>query len=547
MPMKKKTIIIAIILIPLVLGAGLIIRSKNRAEDFEFFEVKKGDVVSKISVTGQVRAASEVNLAFEQGGKTGRIYVTVGDRVKAGQTLMSLNNADLGARVLGELASLEQERAKLAELEMGTRAEELAAAEVKVLNAQAAVRDAEENLNHVRANADADLASALDAALTAAQKAGTAGKTALLTLTQIQYAHFTGQDAEGNKIADAKATAVEALLGQPGAGRFAAQALGNLSGGAFGKTQSALNLRFQKNIEEAAAATVVALQKVSIALDNVSTAKLTSAETTDLSREKSTVSAELTIVSAKNQAIETQKIINSLNAASARSKLNDAKGALMLAQKDWDIAKAGNRQEVIAIQKARVKGAEASVQNARAMLGKTVISAPIFGIVTKLNARTGEIVSGNQTVVSLLSEDLFQIEAKVPEADIVKVKVGDTAKVTLDAFSPDAVFEAKVIGIDFEETIIEGVATYKVVLEFTHSDPRVRSGLTANLEILTDLREGVLVIPGRVIISDQGEMFVKILDGKKAIEREIQTGLRGSDGEVEVIKGLSEGQKVIVR
>ena len=133
----------------------------------------------------------------------------------------------------------------------------------------------------------------------------------------------------------------------------------------------------------------------------------------------------------------------------------------------------------------------------------------------------------------------------MPEADIAKVAVGNGSLVTLDAYGRDVVFEAKVVAVDPAETIVDGVATYKVTFQFVKNDERVKSGMTANIDIKSASRENVIAVPQRAIIRKNGDQFVRIADGESFREVKVETGLRGSDGNIEIISGINEGDKVI--
>ena len=140
----------------------------------------------------------------------------------------------------------------------------------------------------------------------------------------------------------------------------------------------------------------------------------------------------------------------------------------------------------------------------------------------------------------------FEIEANIPEADIAKVKIGDSAAITLDAYGNDVVFDAKVIRIDPAEIIIDGVATYKTTFQFLREDERVKSGMTANIDILTAKKSGVLVIPQRAITQQGNEQFVQISLGQNKFEtRKVVVGLRGFDGNAEIISGLNENDQIV--
>jgi len=167
------------------------------------------------------------------------------------------------------------------------------------------------------------------------------------------------------------------------------------------------------------------------------------------------------------------------------------------------------------------------------------------GIVTKVAAKVGEIVSAGVVQISVLSSAKFEIEVNVPEADIAKIKIGDRASVTLDAYGSDVFFDTQVVKIDPAETIVEGVATYKITLQFTHEDELVKSGMTANIDILTAKREQALIVPQRLVMIKNGKKSVLILVGQTVQEVIIETGLRGSDGNTEILAGLKEGDLVV--
>jgi HlyD family secretion protein len=141
----------------------------------------------------------------------------------------------------------------------------------------------------------------------------------------------------------------------------------------------------------------------------------------------------------------------------------------------------------------------------------------------------------------------YQIESNVPEADVSKIKVGDPATVTLDAYGPDVTWNAVVSQIYPSESVIEGVPTYKTIFTLSQNDDRIKPGMTANLDISNDNRQNVLFLPQRTIIRENGNKYVQLLsaDGVHSTQVQIQTGLYGSDGKVEILSGVQEGDKII--
>ena len=146
----------------------------------------------------------------------------------------------------------------------------------------------------------------------------------------------------------------------------------------------------------------------------------------------------------------------------------------------------------------------------------------------------------------MISSGVFQIESFVPEVNIALIEVGDNAKVTLDAYGSGVVCEAAVASIDPAETIRDGVSTYKTILEFAEDDPRIRSGMTANVRIMTDEREGIISIPQGLVLERDGKKFVVVKAGEGVEEREITVGAVSSLGNIEIVNGLSEGDQVVL-
>lgn len=202
-----------------------------------------------------------------------------------------------------------------------------------------------------------------------------------------------------------------------------------------------------------------------------------------------------------------------------------------------------SQKAAIVSEEAAIKSYEASVQNIEAQIAKTILQSPIVGVVSKQDAKVGEIAAANAILISVISTQ-YEIEANIPEADIAGIKIGNIANITLDAYGSDVIFSAEVSMIDPAEKIIEGVATYKTTLQFSEKDDRVKLGMTANIDILKNKKSDVLIIPQRLIKSKNGEKFVKTIENGSTKEIKIITGLKGSDGNIEIIEGLEEGDYV---
>jgi len=546
MTKRRKYIILASAAI--VAGGSIFFYFMNAGKKpaYDITAVSRGQIIQGVSVTGSVKPADSVDLAFEKGGRITKIFVKVGDRVSVNQILAILDNADLTAQLAQAQASLAVQQAKLEELRRGTRQEELQIAQTTVTNAQKTLADAQTSLESVKNEASASLQQVYEGSLSAAINSVAVGANSIYVLTDIQFAHFMDYTQIGSDIAEGKEKAVLALLGGADAGRWSNAAISQLSGGAKKSVQDAQNNPTYANIDKALSDVEGALEKIKAALDTVSVATtLTSTERTNLNTEKTNINAEIITVNGKQQTIEVQKFINSSGIATSEASLTTAKNTLAAAQAQLNLKLAGTAPEEIKAQEAQVLSAQANVASAQAQLAKTILRSPLNGIVTKQEAKTGEIIAANVVRVSLLSIAKFEIEANVSENEIAKINLGDPVEMTLDALGPAEKFTGRIIKINPAETIVSGVIYYKVTSVFDAENERIKSGMTVNLDIQTDKKESVLFLPYYTIKEKNGEKYVDILDNGQIKEQTIKTGLEG-DTMVEITEGLAEGKKVVV-
>jgi len=155
------------------------------------------------------------------------------------------------------------------------------------------------------------------------------------------------------------------------------------------------------------------------------------------------------------------------------------------------------------VAESQVVQAEAALKQAQDDLDKTRIAAPMSGIVTSLKKEVGEIALGSvfQEDVILVISDMSKVEVKVEvdETDVVNVNIGDTAKIELDAI-PNTEYRGLVAEIAHSATT-KGLGTQEQVTNFIveiaviGQDERFRPGMSATVDIITDVREAALAVP----------------------------------------------------
>lgn len=503
----KSNLVLIVVILAVAAGSGYWLWGKGGEEQKEeIVSVMRGTITQEVSVTGRVKPVESVALAFERSGRVASVLVDVGNRVSVGQVLAVLANADLAASLADAKANMKKEEAKLAELKRGTRPEEIAVQEVKVREAKQALLDA------------------------------------------IQDAYRKADDAIRNKI--------DQFMDNP---RTASPRV----------TVTVPDGALRASFENGRVLREISLVSWASALTVLSVADDLSAEAlrarTELSAIRSFLdSATLLLASAVPSSSISQSTINGhrTDITTARTNVNAAIDNLASAESDLAVKtselalkRAGTPQEQITAQEAALEQAAAKTASAEAELAKTKIISPIRGIVTEKNAQTGEIVSVNTLIISVISGAFsaqggpafgWEIEANIPEADIAKIKTGNKARVTLDAYGSDVIFGAAVTRIDPAETIVDGVATYRVEFQFDAEDVRIKSGMTANMDIETAKKEGALLLPQRAVIRKNGDATVRIREAGVVREIPVKTGIRGTDGNIEILEGLNEGDAIAV-
>ena len=471
-------------LLIIIIALAYILTHRTKTATFESSIAVVGTIVERVSVTGKVSPIQKTDLAFEKSGVISKLNVKVGDIIGKGAEVASLENA-------ADRAAVQSAEATLDDLSRKLRPEELAVEQ---------------------------------AALDSAKKSA---------LTAVHDALIKSQDAVFNY--------ADTFFLNPQT------------------VNPAINIKTRSTVEQ----TSVNAMRLSITntinewsndlnqsnSDNIS--QVISDSINYLAKIKSYMTVLLGIVNDLNtgtsglsttaisSAIATMNSgLSTLNAAI--DSVVSANSALLSADSNYRLKLSRNSSQTIAAQAAKVA-------QARAILSQDIVTSPIDGIVTAVGPAVGEFVGAGQTAISIQSDGLYKIEAYVPEADIAKIAIGNTASSTLDAYGQYVDFPAVVSNIDPAETVLEGVPTYKVTLYFVDKDSRIRSGMTANLEILTREHIAVVTVPARSIIDNNGQKSVRLLnsDGKSFTIVPVIVGLKGSDGMIEIIAGIREGDRIV--
>jgi len=377
--------------------------------------------------------AEIIAITTETGGRIVAMHADEGDEVHQGDPLVELDTSLLQAQQNQLEAALATARANLAQVSAPPRPEDIAAAQAELAQAQAA-RDG-----------------------------------AYAVWQQAQY--VVDNPLELNAQIDALRGQIALLEKQVEAAQAA------LKAAEIQRDEAARN---QVN-DEAITMAQVAAKQAEAAQANLAVAQ------TEL--EGARRQLELLIAMRDNPLT----LITQANAA--KMAYQQAEAAVTVAEAKLASVKAGPMPEDVAIAQAQVKQAKAKLTSLQVQLDKMTLTAPRDGVITSRPANPGELAASGATLMNLGDLDQVTLTVFIPETQIGRVRVGQTARVTVDAY-PGETFEGTVTFIALEaEFTPKNVQTkeervnlvFAVKITLDNPDHRLKPGMPADAEIVSDL------------------------------------------------------------
>ena len=482
--------------------------------------VQRTSITSGVSATGSLTSITEQNIGFVTGGQLTAVNVKVGDRVTAGQVLATVDP-------FAAQQALDQARGQL-------RTQQ---ANLNRLNNSPLVSGSQDTLDQAQKILDktkAQAAAQNDAAATAVDNARRA-------LNQAKKQLDKAEDAEDAACSSSAAAAMFASSGST--------------------SSTTTNMPTTPTMP-----TVPSSSGPSSAACN---------------------SAQAAVTSAKSGVVTAQ---NNLDAAKQQQDVTEASGRLAVANAQQGVVSAQNaldqassdRPSNISAQAGQVTAAQAAVDEAQRALDNTTLRAPVDGTVSAINGVVGEFVAassgtsalapgtdatlpgtngvasaaaaqaaatptrpGGTQFLVLDNVDEFQVVTAYNESDAAAIAPGQKVRLTFDAV-PDVEITGSVLSVSPTATAISGVISYYVTVVLPKGDPRLKSGMTAQAEVLTKEIPGVLAVPSAAVRTQNGTSVVTVLD-PNGTQRTVtvQTGATG-DGKTQILSGVTEGQQVVL-
>ncbi len=569
--MKAKSIIIFSVAAVVLIGGSIAVSTvllKPKQVEKRSVSAEQHHIREVVRADGEIKPAQSVDLSFERSGRIARISKNVGDTVKAGDTLMELENGT-------EATLVAQARALLAQKQAGS-----SATEIDIY--QAAVDAANADLDKTKTDTQATITTAQTAVETAQNnlKLASGGDQSQIVGQAYESAVATVQ-AELPQM-DNGLNQADAVLGIDHVSAFTSYRLSALDASKLAiATNQYTNAKTQiQTMHDAVApltsatahetidgviadeeATIAVLNQLLSSVSDVlkatpagsasDQATLAGMQTTN-QQTRTALSAQSSQLVTTKQAIENAK--NSLNAYTiaynkAQQDLVNAQASaaslIRLKEAGYQQAVANLASKTQPVRETDLAPLQASLNAAAVAYGKTLLKSPIDGVVSRQDGKVGAIISPNSPILSVINENSFQVETFISETDIAKIKVGNPADVTTDAYGSGVVFPATVVKIDPNISTVNGETGYKVTLQFSKNDDRIKAGMTGNASIISQEKDVPVALPERSILQKNGIFEVLLLtsDGQTK-EQAVLVGARGSDGWREILSGLKAGDRV---
>ena len=459
---QKRSLMVLLLALAILASACQANASAATPQQSSTATVSRGTLEATVSAAGTIAAQAQVAVQFQNSGQVKTVNVKVGDQVKAGQVMASLDTAELETEVASAQAALDNAQAKLAIAKQAPSASEVKAAEAVLMSAQAALRAAQNEAAHLGDQVTIEKAS-LD---NAAQRLNDAQGT-YSNLLEYQRSGAQGRGAPY----------------VPPAGQEWSQ-------------------------EKAALDNAQVDYQVAVANYNLATAEVNNSS----------------VQSAAAQVAQATVTLDSLKNTPASADVQLAELA--------------------------VKTAQIALDQAKLNLTGSQLIAPFDGVVAVVNIQVGQQVSSSAEAVTVVNLSQLEAQVDVSETDLPSIKVGQSVQVTFDALTGQT-FTGTVTNVALVGTTSSGVVNYPVTIALDQpgasaSLSEIRPGMTANVSIVVEQRDNVLLVPNRAVKTSGKQKTVTVLKDGKSIQVTVTLGLSG-DTQSEVTSGLNEGDVVEVQ
>ncbi|MHB8319536.1 MAG: efflux RND transporter periplasmic adaptor subunit [Acidimicrobiales bacterium] len=487
---RNRIVVTSLVIVLIAAAVAVFMVTGSKSKRFVTATVSYANVSQIVDTTGTIAAVGEVNLPFGEGGRVALVPVSVGQKVKAGQVLASLDTTAYAAQLAASKASLADAESTLFTLTNGPTPTELATANAAIATASDAVQAATTSLNDTEAVNAAALASA----------------------QQLLQSAQTAEANDTTTLQSAQAAATSACAGAPTSTQCqAAQAQVNAAQAQVAKDQAAVG-----SAQLGVSSTVARNTQV----QDQAQAQLTAAQT---------------------QLANANAALSAMRSAPTPPELASAQAAVAAAQSQ---VAADSVNLASAVIKAPADGVIAAVNIvANQIVGSTGAPSGGSSSTSSAAAATNGSTAANPAAIVLIEPAGFQAVTQVSDAQVGLVSAGETALVTpAGATRP---IQGTVTQVATLATVSSGVANFGVTVALPSASTGLYAGSTADVELVVRQISNTLTIPTSAVHTSGSRNYVMALENGHATRVHVSIGI--TDGpRTQVLSGLSAGEVVVI-
>jgi|GEM_PF-341640 len=587
--LKSKYFIIPLILVAAFLIYWFFLKPAKVVTQYTVTTVRQGTLTTTVSGSGQVSALNQVNIKPQTTDKVMTVSVKVGDQVKTGQQLITLDETDNALSLKQAQANYLSAQANYNQVLAGAASTDVKISQLSVDQAQTAYVSAQNDLAQTRttvatnlAQAQKDLDDLLDTTVTAPNN----------KRSQVVIADENAINAAQNAL-----DAINKVLNDQGAknglGSLDSVALPNTQAAyqaaliyaapAKASLQTAKNSRLDANLDSSVSATLSLLNATLTAANNcfylLQNSTISSTFTqSSLDTYKSSASSQVSNMNSNLSTVQStwQSLTDAITAAqntltnaqlsgdqqitAAQNKVTSALQSLNNAKAQFNKTTAPATKQAVQASQASLISAQAQLQAAQTAYDKNIIASPIDGLVAEVNATVGLQADSTSSIVTIVTSQKIAI-IQFNQVDTAKLKVGQEAALTFDAL-PNLTIKGKVLEINGVGVATQGVVSYDVKISFDNSaEANILPGMTVSAVVTTEVKPNVLLVPSQAVKTAGNFSYVQTLSAYTPVNSNNRRGPVTStstpqrvpvtvgdanDTLTEIVSGLSEGETVVL-
>jgi HlyD family secretion protein len=560
------------------------------AADVRTAQVSRGAVTQSVAVSGSVSSAGTVKLNPATNGKVAQLMVSVGQQVTAGQPLAKLDTADLQAALTTAQNNLAAAQANYDKALSGVSDAQSSYAQTQqttasdVATAQTALAKVKSSYASAKSNYSSLYGSLINDLATYTSQISVALQQVAKTQTDLSIAN----QLSDNKAAQTSMYQASATLGNAQSyvqGVYSA-AEADFIGAAnlVLNAVSAFDAAIAANADTAAATAQLATAQVAYttASSRLTTAidapngQISSAQSsasaaqnslntlnakvdTTLDGARADVAALLVTLTGEGQGASYAKgkitqigssltTIGDTISGSYATAVQNVAAAQVRAAQSLQSAQTSVNNQPSNVQSAQnsLLNAQTSLATAQANLDNAVIKATAAGVIVSISAQPGENVSGTSTTgfIVLANTGSMALHGTIGEGDVVKLKLGQVATVTVDAVGT-AKMTGKITSLDPVATIASGVPVYGIDVTIDLPSAAVRPGMSGTANVIIASSPNTLTVPNLAVKTATGRRFLTVMKDGQQVDTDVTFGI-SNDTVTEILTGVQEGDIVVL-